>query len=87
MIVSAIEKEWLVPSSADSHMSAKLLIELGPGGAVTNVQVLRSSHNSALDRSATQAVHKASPLPVPTDKLVLDQFRSFSLTVTPKDIV
>lgn len=86
LILQAISENWAVPSSASVDMTAKLMIELGGGGVVTNVQLIRSSHSAALDRSAIAAVYKASPLPVPSDKMALDQFRQFSLTVTPKDI-
>lgn len=86
LVINSIEKKWLVPSSASSDMQAQLLIELGSDGTVKNVEVLKSSHNLALDSSAKAAVYSASPLPVPKDKVVLDQFRRFSLTVTPKDV-
>ncbi len=62
------------------------MIRLGPGGAVLNVQVSRSSGDPALDSSARAAVFKASPLPVPNDPDLFNQFREIRLTVKPEDV-
>jgi colicin import membrane protein len=86
LIVQAISVKWLVPSTASANMTTKLLIELGAGGVVKNVQLLESSQNAALDRSAIAAVYKASPLPVPDDPMIASLFKSFSLTVSPRDV-
>ncbi len=86
-ILQAISQRWLVPSGVSKKLSCELLVHLGPGGVVLNVKTVRGSGNAALDRSATTAVYKASPLPVPKDPALFDKFRVLSLTVRPESIV
>lgn len=82
IILQAIGQQWIVPNTT-KDISCKLRIRLAPGGVLLNVKLLRSSGDPALDRSAIAAVNKASPLPVPTDPAVFDQFREIDLTVHP----
>lgn len=86
LIIQAISQEWIVPDDVDKNTSCKLLINLGPGGVVLRVQILQPSNNPLLDRSAQNAVWKASPLPIPQDNNLLDNFRSIQLTVRPEEI-
>lgn len=87
LIVQAIAQEWIIPDDIDKNTSCKLLINLGPGGVVLRVQVLQPSSNPLLDRSAQNAVWKASPLPIPKENSLLDNFRSIQLTVRPEEII
>jgi colicin import membrane protein len=87
LILQAISRRWLVPTGVNKSLSSELMIRLAPGGAVLDVQVTRSSGDVALDRSARDAVFKASPLPVPTEADGFDQFRQFVLKVKPENIV
>lgn len=85
-IIQAIQQQWIVPTSASKTLSCVLLVRLAPGGVVLNVQTVTSSGNAALDRSARVAVFKASPLPVPKDPAVFNQFRELRLTVRPENV-
>jgi colicin import membrane protein len=87
LVLQAISQQWLVPAGVDKSLSSELLIRVAPGGAVLDVQVTKSSGVVALDRSARDAVFKASPLPVPTDVDAFEQFRQFVLKVKPKDLI
>jgi colicin import membrane protein len=87
LIKQAIEQRWLIPPGVDKSLSSELLIRIAPGGAVLDVQVMKSSGNVALDRSARDAVFKASPLPVPTDSDAFDQFREVVVKVNPKNVL
>lgn len=86
-ILHAIGQNWLVPGGANKTLSCIYLIQLAPGGVVLSVKLLRSSGNSALDRSARVAIYKASPLPVPKNPALFDNFRELRLTVSPKTVV
>ena len=86
LILEAIGRRWLVPGGVDKKLSTKLMIRLAPGGMVLDVQVTRSSGDLALDRSARDAVFKASPLPVPTESSEFNQFRQFELKVKPENV-
>jgi len=87
LILQAISDRWLVPSGVDKRLSSELLIRLAPGGVVLDVQITRSSGDVSLDRSARDAVFKASPLPVPENTEEFNQFRQFVLKVKPQDII
>jgi colicin import membrane protein len=87
LIVQAIQQNWIVPDSIDKELSCELSIQVGPGGAVLSVQIARSSGNAGLDNSARTAVLRASPLPVPQDPALFDQFRQLRLTVKPENII
>lgn len=86
LIIQAISQEWVVPPDIDKDATCILLIKLAPGGDVLNIQVLKSSGNDTLDRSAKVAVMQASPLPVPKDLAIFDSFRTLKLTVHPTNI-
>lgn len=86
-ILRAIGQYWVVPGGANKQLSCLYLIQLAPGGVVLNVKLLHSSGNAALDRSARVAIYKASPLPVPKDPALFDNFRQLRLTVSPKTVI
>ena len=86
LILQAISRQWLVPGGIDKEISCQLLIRLAPGGVVLDVQLVKSSGSSALDRSARDAVFKASPLPVPAESDVFESFRQFVLKVKPENV-
>lgn len=83
LIVAAIGHHWLIPSNADKNSATKLMISLEPGGTVTDVEIVESSGNVALDNSARAAVFKASPLPVPSDPDEFKPFKQFVLVARP----
>jgi colicin import membrane protein len=86
LILQAIARQWLVPVGVDKTLSSELLIRVAPGGSVMDVQITRSSGDVSLDRSARDAVFKASPLPVPADEDSFEQFRQFVLKVKPQNL-
>jgi colicin import membrane protein len=87
LILQSISQHWLVPHYADRRLFAELLIRVAPGGMVLDVQVIKSSGDDTLDRSARAAVFKASPLPVPTDSNEFEPFRQFVLKVKPENVL
>jgi len=84
-IRSKITRNWRKPSGIDSGLTTSLRVKLFPGGAVADVSVARSSGNPMYDRSAQDAVKKASPLPVPKGS-AFDKFRSLTLKFSPTGI-
>lgn len=87
LIKQSIGQHWVFPASANKNLRCKLNIRLAPNGAVLDVQVIKSSGDLALDHSARAAVFNASPLPVPKDATLFQQFRVFEMDVSPKDII
>ena len=87
LVLQAISQQWLLPANVDKKLYAELLIRVAPGGMVLDVQLIRSSGDVTLDRSARAAVFKASPLPVPKEPDAFDAFRQFVLKVKPENIL
>jgi colicin import membrane protein len=84
-IVRAIQMNWH-PLQQDAQRSCQFLVYLAPGGKVTGVELVKTSGDTALDQSARLAIFKASPLPVPHEAAVFDEFRQFRIKMTPEDI-
>lgn len=87
LILQTISQHWIVPPSVNKSLSTQLLIRLAPGGVVLDVQLVKSSGDENLDRSARLAVLKASPLPVPENTEEFGPFRQFILKVKPENII
>lgn len=87
LILQSIGQHWLIPPSANKKLFAELLIRVAPGGMVLDVQLIKSSGDEGLDRSARAAVFKASPLPVPAESEAFAAFRQFVLKVKPENIL
>jgi colicin import membrane protein len=86
LIIHAIGQQWILPDRVDSRLSSQFRIRLAPNGTVLEVNLIRSSGDPVLDRSAQAAIYKASPLPVPSDSETFNLFRDISLTVRPENI-
>ena len=87
LILQAISEQWIVPIGANKKLYCELMIRLAAGGAVLDVQVIKSSGDTSLDSSARAAVLKASPLPVPKDSKAFSAFRQFVLKVKPENVI
>ncbi|MEY8262739.1 MAG: cell envelope integrity protein TolA, partial [Bermanella sp.] len=85
-IQQLINSQWHYPPSAKHDDRLVLRIYLVPTGEVAEVQLVESSGNAALDRSAEQAVWKAATLPVPKDPVLFEkEFRQFLLPFSPEN--
>lgn len=89
LMAQRIEQKWSRPPSARRGMKCELQIKLVPTGEVINVTIIKSSGNSAFDRSAEQAVKKVGRFDelrdVPSD--VFEQyFRQLTLVFNPQDL-
>ncbi|KAF3977189.1 MAG: cell envelope integrity protein TolA [Methylococcales symbiont of Iophon sp. n. MRB-2018] len=84
----AIQKKvinrWIKPVLSAKGMNCTVRVKLLPGGDVMNVTVIKSSGDDVFDRSAENAVRKASPLPVPKNRaLFAKRFRLFTFRFRP----
>jgi colicin import membrane protein len=84
LITHAIGRHWIRPDSVVGDISCILFIRLSPNGEVLDVNLVTSSGDPLLDRSATAAVRKASPLPVPDSPELFPKFREIRLKVKPE---
>jgi colicin import membrane protein len=79
-----IERNWVRPAGWTRGMECMVRVHLAPSGEVLQVEVARSSGSPAFDRSVENAVHKASPLPLPKDKRLIEDFRELELWFRPE---
>ena len=86
-ILSAISHNWLIPHGVSKEATAQFDVELALDGRVLSVELAHSSGYEALDRSASLAIRKASPLPVPASLEAFDRFRHLRLTVRPDQVM
>lgn len=57
VIMNAMKKSWVLPPrSADGYQPAQVEISIGPGGAISNPRIARSSGSKMFDDSALDAV-------------------------------
>lgn len=89
LIQSTVVNYWSRPPSARNGMETELAIQLIPTGEVVNVTVIRSSGNTAFDRSAVNAVQKAGEFPelkqLPSAEFERT-FRRFTMIFKPEDL-
>lgn len=81
-----IQNSWRFPPSSKHDQVVLLRVFLVPTGEVADVQLLESSGNDALDRSAEQAVWKVAKFPVPQDMAIFEKnFRQITLKLQPEN--
>lgn len=84
LITQKVQRNWLRPPSARAGMSCEVFVRLIPGGEVVEARVVKSSGDVMYDRSVETAVFKASPLPMPTDPGLMDQFHELRFVFKPE---
>jgi colicin import membrane protein len=83
-IEQKVERVWIRPASSDGNLKCTLRVSLLSSGEVMNVSIVKSSGDDMFDRSAENAVKKASPLPVPNDReLFNSKFKNFVFEFEP----
>ena len=84
-IKQKVNRIWIRPVSTTAGLKCTIRVRLLSDGTVMDAEVISSSGDEDFDRSAENAVNKASPLPVPKDKeLFAREFRSFQFLFNPK---
>jgi len=89
LIRQTVVNYWSRPPSARNGMEVLLALQLIPTGEVVSVTVVKSSGNTAFDRSAINAVEKAEQFPelknLPPREFE-KTFRRFRLLFRPEDL-
>jgi len=89
LIQQTVINKWSRPPSARNGMEVLLSLQLIPTGEIVSVTVVKSSGNTAFDRSAINAVEKAERFPelknLPAREFE-KTFRRFRLLFRPEDL-
>lgn len=87
IIRQKVSRNWNRPAGLRDDIEAHVNVRLSPTGEVLSAQVVKSSGNPVFDRSVENAVLKASPLPIPQEKGVNEEFRNLTLKFKPAELV
>lgn len=85
LIRQQVTRNWNQPTGVPRGLSCLLRVRLSAGGEVLRVTILQSSENELFDRSVINAVHKATPLPVPQDPELFKYVREINIRFDPDD--
>jgi len=85
-IKNAIMPNWIVPAGTNPKLKVNFVLQLAPDGTVVSLKMVKSSGNRLLDQSARVAIIKSSPLPVPKNPAIFNNFRRISLSLSPEKI-
>ena len=80
-----VNRSWIRLPSVQKGLQCTIRVKLLASGDVMQAVVVSSSGDPIFDRSAENAVRKASPLPVPSDpELFAREFRTFTFVFRPQ---
>lgn len=85
MIQGHVKRHIVEPPNLQGNPQVEFEVTLIPGGEVLNVKLKRGSGVAAYDTAVERAILKASPLPLPPDPTLFQQFRELHLRIRPKE--
>jgi colicin import membrane protein len=83
-IQNHVRRQIVEPPNLQGNPQVEFDVVLIPGGEVLSVRLSRSSGNQAYDAAVERAILKASPLPLPPDPGLFQQFRELKLQIRPR---
>lgn len=84
LIRKKVGRYWRKPStSTKGNLKSTVRVRLIPGGDVILVEIAKSSGDPLFDRSVETAVHKAVPLPLPSEPGMFERFREITFVFDP----
>lgn len=86
-IQNKIRRNIVEPPNLAGNPEVEFEVRVLPGGEIIEdtLRMRRSSGVPAYDQAVERAIRKASPLPVPSDPAMFDQFRNQILKIRPKE--
>jgi colicin import membrane protein len=85
IIQQKVARNWFKPAAARQGLSCTVKVRLIPGGEVLDAHIVSSSGDPVFDRSVETAVLKASPLPLPPDTSLFENFRDLTFLFKPEE--
>jgi colicin import membrane protein len=82
-IQDKVNRNWIRPPGSPEGLVCVVHVTLIPGGQVVGANVIQSSGDPLFDRSVESAVLKASPLPLPPDPELFNNFREINFKFNP----
>jgi len=85
MIHNRIKRFVVVPPDLKGNPEAEFTVVLLPDGEVLKATLVKSSGYPAYDAAVERAILRASPLPLPPDASLFDEFRTLDLHFRPSE--
>lgn len=85
LIQNHVKRQIVEPPNLQGNPQVEFDVVLIPGGEVLTVKLRRSSGVPAYDSAVERAILKASPLPLPPDPTLFQQFRDLHLRIRPRE--
>ena len=85
MIHNKIKRYVVVPPNLSGNPEAEFSVVLLPDGEVLRATLVRSSGSPVYDAAVERAILRASPLPLPPDASLFEQFRTLDLHFKPNE--
>ena len=85
LIQNHVKRQIVEPPNLQGNPQVEFDVVLIPGGEVLTVKLRRSSGVPAYDAAVERAILKASPLPLPPDPALFQQFRDLHLKIRPRE--
>ncbi|KOR28274.1 hypothetical protein TI04_11390 [Achromatium sp. WMS2] len=82
-IYDKVRRNWRIPPNSQ-QLRCTLRIRIASNGEVMDISISQSSGNPIFDTSSEHAVRRSSPLPVPRDRRLFDEY--LTLIFDPNDI-
>ncbi len=83
IISQRVNRNWARPGTARDDLKCIVEVQQLPGGVVVSARVIKCNADEIVQRSVVAAVHRASPLPRPSNPLLF--LRTFTITFTIED--
>jgi colicin import membrane protein len=84
-IQAKIRSRIILPEDLQGNPEAIFIVTVLPSGEVVQVSLQHSSGQPVYDDAVRRAILKASPLPMPPDAVLAEQFRELNLHFSPQD--
>ena len=85
LIKNHVRRQIIEPPNLPGNPEVEFDVVLIPGGEVLTVKLRRASGVAAYDAAVERAIWKASPIPLPPDPTLFQQFRNLHLKFRPKE--
>jgi colicin import membrane protein len=84
-IQNHVKRQIVEPPNLQGNPQVEFNVVLIPGGEVLTARMTRSSGVPAYDAAVERAILKASPLPLPPDPTLFQNFRELNLRIRPRE--
>lgn len=84
-IKAKIRSQIRYPEDLQGNPQARFEVSVLPTGDVVHVKLLHPSGQPAYDNAVERAILKASPLPMPPDSALVNEFRDLDLKFSPHE--